>query len=654
MGNLTAKGEMLVFRKNGEYMEIVPYGENIFRVRATANEQIEDINWTLLPAKETKILWQETSNGYKAQNGCLTFEMLSNGQYRCLKGEKEIFASQTFKNVHSDVTRLYLPASDGFYKIRAGFKAYDNEHFYGLGHEFTDLWDLKGASLDLWHFNTKCTIPFVYSSNGYGFLWNSPAIGRVEFSKNRTLWEAEEAKQLDFLIIGGDTPAEVMKGYAEISGYAPKMPDWATGFWQCKLRYLTQDEVLSVAREYKERGIQLSSIIIDYFHWTEQGEFQFDPKYWPDPKAMVDELRSMGIEPIVSVWPTVHQNTRYFKELNEKELLVRTEKGSFDVFDFHGPVTYYDMTNPKAREFVWNLIKKNYFDLGIKTFWLDVAEPDIYHDADFGNLRYAMGNGNQCSSIYPYYYQKMFVDGLKAEGIEDICLLTRCGWVGSQRQHALIWSGDIPSKFESLKISVQEGLNMAMSGIPWWNSDIGGFGGGDGESDYFRELIVRWFQFGVFCPVMRLHGVRKFYGEQDPELLEPTGGPNEIWVWGERNYEVLKDLIALRERLRPYVAEQMTHASKTGTPVMCPMFYDFKEEICYSLDEQYMFGPDILFAPIVKQGQTEREVYLPEGEEWVDVHTREVFKGGRWICRRAELSSFIAFVKKGKKVLEVF
>ncbi len=654
MGYFEINGEKLSYRANGELLEIIPYGKNIFRVRGTENPNIADIDWTLLPAEKTNISWQETEVGYSAQNGKITFEIFQNGQFRCLKAGKEIFASQTFKNIHTNITRSYKSVGGNHFKIRSVFKAFANEHFYGLGHEFTDVWDLKNASFDLCHRNTKCTIPFVYSSNGYGFLWNSPAIGRVEFSKNRTLWEAEEAKQMDFLIIGGDSPAEVMEGYAKITGFAPKMPDWATGFWQCKLRYLTQDEVLSVAREYKARGIQLSTIIIDYFHWTEQGEFQFDPKYWPDPKAMVKELREMGIEPIVSVWPTVHENTKYFKELNDKNLLVRTEKGSFDVFNFHGPVTYYDMTNPKAREFAWNLIKQNYYELGIKTFWLDVAEPEIYHREDYDNVRYSLGNGNQCYMIYPYYYQKMFVDGLKAEGIEDICLLSRCGWVGSQRQHALIWSGDIPSKFESLKISVQEGLNMAMSGIPWWNSDIGGFGGGDGESDYFKELIVRWFQFGVFCPVMRLHGARKFYGEQDPELLEPTCGPNEIWVWGARNYEILKDLIALRERLRPYVAQQMDFASKTGTPVMRPMFYDFNEEICYSLGDQYMFGPDILFAPIVNEGQTERQVYLPGGEEWVNVRTGETVTGGKFVTCKAEIHEFIAFVKKGAKVLEVF
>ena len=220
MGYIDILGEKLMFRTNGELLEVTPYGENVFRVRGTANGKIEDINWTLLPANQTDVMWNKTETGYVAHNGKLCFEMLLNGQFRCLKGEKEIFSSLTFRNIHTNITRSYKRVGGDFYKIRSVFKAYDDEHFYGLGHELTDVWDLKGASFDLCHRNTKCTIPFVYSSNGYGFLWNSPAIGRVEFSKNRTLWEAEEAKQMDFLIIGGDTPAEVMEGYARLTGFA--------------------------------------------------------------------------------------------------------------------------------------------------------------------------------------------------------------------------------------------------------------------------------------------------------------------------------------------------------------------------------------------------------------------------------------------------
>lgn len=198
---------------------------------------------------------------------------------------------------------------------------------------------------------------------------------------------------------------------------------------------------------------------------------------------------------------------------------------------------------------------------------------------------------------------------------------------------------------------------MGMCGIPWWNSDIGGFWGGDPESESYRELLVRWFQFGVFFPVTRLHGVRnrpKDYITRNPGVKEGSGGDNEIWSYGEKVYPVLKKLIELRERLRPYIQKYMDIASKTGAPLMRPMFYEYpQEEICYSLGDQYMFGEDILFAPIVKEGQTDRKVYLPSGA-WIDVNTKKEYAGGGFVEMHAELEQFIAFVKKGSDCIRIF
>jgi alpha-D-xyloside xylohydrolase len=251
----------------------------------------------------------------------------------------------------------------------------------------------------------------------------------------------------------------------------------------------------------------------------------------------------------------------------------------------------------------------------------------------------------------------MFYDGLKEVGEEEIISLTRAAYPGSQRYGAVVWNGDIPSTFEALKVSVKSGLSMAMSGIPWWNSDIGGFLFGDIDSDYFRELIVRWFQFGLFCPVMRLHGARlknKDYKPRNPGIIEPSGGNNEIWCFGEENYPVLKKIIELRERMKPYTKKYMDIASKTGKPIMRPMFFDYYEdEICYTLDDQYMYGDDILFAPIVNQGEEQRKVYLPEGK-WVNVFERKTYQGGQFVDCHAKLHEFIAFVKEGSEAVSIF
>jgi len=542
------------------------------------------------------------------------------------------------------------------YQIKVIFEANKGEHIYGLGQEQEDQFDRKGSTVNLLHYNTKSAVPVIYSSLGYGFMWNNPAPGRCETTNNHTMWVADSAYQADYLVYAGKTPAEVMKKYCDLTGYAPKFPKWAAGFWQSRLRYESQEEVLRVAREYKKLNIPIDAIVIDYFHWTEQGEWQFDPKYWPDPKAMVDELNEMGIETVVSVWPTTNPKSKYYLEMSEANMLVRTENGQYGTFDFYGQQTFIDPTNPKTRSYVWNLLKEHYYDYGIKSFWLDEAEPEV-HPQQFNNLKFYAGNGAQTAMLYPYYYSKMVYEGLQEVGEEDIIILTRAAYPGTQKFGSLVWNGDIVSTFDALRMSVKTGLSMAMCGIPWWNSDIGGFLFADTESDYFRELVIRWAQFGVFSPVMRLHGSRlrpKNHQDRYPGIIEKSGGDNEIWSFGEENFKILEKLVKLRDRLKPYICHYMDIATETGAPIMRPMFWDYHtDERCYELEDQYMFGEDILFAPIVDEGATKRSVYLPKGR-WVNVNTKEVVEGECDITCHAKLDEFIAFVKEGSEVLEVF
>jgi len=251
----------------------------------------------------------------------------------------------------------------------------------------------------------------------------------------------------------------------------------------------------------------------------------------------------------------------------------------------------------------------------------------------------------------------MVYEGLKEVGEEDIIILTRAAYPGTQKFGSLVWNGDIVSTFDALRMSVKTGLSMAMCGIPWWNSDIGGFLFADTESDYFRELVIRWAQFGVFSPVMRLHGSRlrpKNHQDRYPGIIERSGGDNEIWSFGEETFKILEKLVKLRDRLKPYICRYMDIATETGAPIMRPMFWDYHEdERCYELEDQYMFGEDILFAPIVDEGATKRSVYLPKGR-WVNVNTKEVVEGECDITCHAKLDEFIAFVKEGSEVLEVF
>ncbi len=655
MGVISVRGNSIVFQKRDEIAVIEPWGKDILRFRSTPNSTITNENWNLLEQPEAECSIQADAEKAVIVNGKISAEIFRSGKVVYYKNGREILTERSEMAFNSRY-REYLSRGADNHRATVIFEPNADEHFYGLGQEQNDCFDLKGAASQLLHKNTKTSIPFVYSSRGYGFLWNNPSVGRCELTRNHTLWEANSTKQVDYLVIVGDTPAEVMSKYADLTGRAPKFPAWASGFWQCKLRYESQDELLEVAREYKKRGIPISVIIIDFFHWTEQGDLKLDPKYWPDPKKMCDELEEMGIRVIASVWPTINPRSENFAYMDERNMLVRTERGQYGIFDFHGLQTYFDPMNPETREYVWSKVYENYYKNGIKAYWLDQAEPDFVPN-QYDNLRLYLGNGEEVALLYPYYYAKLFYEGLKSAGESEIISLTRSAWIGNQKYATLVWSGDIPSTFEALRMSVKTGLSMAMCGIPWWNSDIGGFWGGDPETDYFRELIVRWFQFGVFCPVMRLHGDRvrpKNHKERNPGIKQPSGGDNEIWSFGERAYPILKDLIDLRERLRPYIHKHMDIASETGAPLMRPMFFEYPEdEVCYTLEDQYMFGSDILFAPIVTQGQTDRKVYLPAGT-WIDVNDGQEYKGGRFVDAHAELERFIAYVKKGAEVLSAF
>jgi alpha-D-xyloside xylohydrolase len=443
-----------------------------------------------------------------------------------------------------------------------------------------------------------------------------------------------------------------MGNYAAATGHVPSFPEWAAGYWQCKLRYRNQEELLNVAREYRNRGLPLSVIVIDFFHWTLMGDWRFDPMDWPDPKAMVRELEEMGVKVMVSVWPTINAQSDTFAIMQEQGWLVTNARG----VPAHAPLTdkgadglvylhFYDATHPEARRFVWDRVRRGYYDHGIRIYWMDANEPELY-PMDPDNLRYYLGDGRAVTNIYPMLHVKGFYDGMRAEGETEIMALTRSAWAGSQRYGAAVWSGDVASTFEAFRLQVRAGLNMAMSGIPWWTTDIGGFHGGDPESPYFRELIVRWFQYGAFCPLFRLHGFR-----EPSHNWRDTGGPNEVWSFGEEAYGIIRELLFLRERLRPYIMDQMGVAHEEGIPPMRPLFFDFPaDEAVYDVDDAYLFGPDLLVAPVLDAGARTRRAYLPEGATWQDAWTGQQYDGGQWIEVDAPLDRIPLYLRDGAKL----
>ena len=663
---LYAKENKLFYTYDTELLVIEAWGQDSLRTRSGKCNKPAEENWALIEPEENPEARVEVYNDYATiQNGKIIAVVSGSGKltFRNQNGkillEEYVRNRRQFQQIPNANEKGFASALDiesreftsimgtENYTLHVRFESNPEEKLYGMGQYQQPFLNLKGCELELAQRNSQASVPFMVSNLGYGFLWHNPGIGRVNFAKNLTTWTAVSTTCMDYWITAGDCPKDILTNYVNATGHVPVMPDWATGFWQCKLRYQTQEELLGVAREYRKRGIPLSVIVIDFFHWTMQGEWKFDPEYWPDPKAMVDELKDMGIELMVSIWPTVDRNCSNYEEMLEKGYLIRADRGHRITMTLFGNTIHFDATNPGAREYVWNKAKKNYYDYGIRTFWLDEAEPE-YNYYDFDLYRYHLGPDVQIGNIYPQMYARAFYDGMAAQGQEPVLNLLRCAWAGSQRYGALVWSGDIDSSFVSLQNQFAAGLNMGMAGISWWTTDIGGFHGGNPNDEGFRECFIRWFQYGAFCPVMRLHGDREPHSAPLSDKgggICGSGADNEIWSYGEEVYEICKRYIGIRERLRPYINSLMQEASKNGTPPMRPMFFDFPDDpASWCCEDQYMFGPQMLVAPILHAGLRSRQVYLPSGTRWKNVWTGEVFDGGISVRTEAPMEQIPLFI----------
>jgi alpha-D-xyloside xylohydrolase len=647
VGTFAERDGALEWRGRQETLRVEPWGPDAVRVRAR-------LGGPVLPALPGALLDEAPPAGAVDVKigdglatltcGAITAEVTAEGQVRFLRADSgaELLAEER-AHFWWPGPRLYTATGNGYHRLEQRFAAYEGERLYGLGQHQHGLFDQKGAVIDLVQRNAEVSIPVLTSSRGYTLLWNNPAIGRVELAGNGTRWVADSARQIDYWITAGE-PASAQRRYAAVTGHSPMLPEWAAGFWQCKLRYRTQDELLAVAREYKRRGLPISAIVCDFFHWTHLGEWKFDPAEWPDPAAMVRELDELGIKLVVSVWPSVSPLSENHPVMEQRGYFIGTEYGPMAHADWPDKevaetvqVAFYDATSPDARAFVWERVRENYLaPYGITAFWLDACEPELKPGFQ-ANLRYEAGPGLEVGNLYPRENARTFSDGLRASGVgeDGVITLNRSAWAGSQRYGAALWSGDIGTDFATLRRQIAAGLNVSLSGIPWWNTDIGGFHGGDPEDPEYREVMVRWFQFGTLSPLMRLHGFR------DPGMpLGPamTGGPNEVWSYGEQAGSILTDYLRLRERLKPYVLAQMRAARDEGLPPMRPLFLEFPEdERAWGVADAYLFGPDLLVAPVLAAGAREWEVYLPAGARWTDAWTGEAYEGGQPVTVPAPL-----------------
>jgi alpha-D-xyloside xylohydrolase len=524
------------------------------------------------------------------------------------------------------------------YRAEAVFPIYGSmEALYGLGQHQAGVWNYRGASVELSQENTEIAIPLLLSSNGYGIYWNNDSRSRVNNRFVHTLYiSSEVADTIDYYFIYGPDFDKIVAAYRELTGAVPMFGKWAYGFWQCKNKYQSQEELLGVARKYRDLHIPVDNIVQDWFWWNHKGEHVFNSKY-PDPKGMIDELHREHYHLMISVWPFFDPGTAVYADMDKRGYLIDRTK----VAGFHPQgMAIYDATNPAARAYYWHLMDGPLFQRGADAWWLDTDEPETEGREENILLdhKLSIGSGARYANLYPLMHTEAVHDGQRAESDQKrVFILSRSAFAGVQRYGVTAWSGDILSNFESFKRQIPAGLNFAVSGLPYWTTDIGGFFIGNPDDPKFRELFVRWFEYGAFCPIFRVHGTR-------------TTDQNELWSYGPQAQSILVSYDKLRYELMPYIyslAWKTTHDSYTP---MRPLVMDFRDDrTAQNIGDQFLYGPAILVNPVTEAGATTRHLYLPK-TGWIDFWTGKAADGGHWIEAPAGLDRIPLYARAGSIV----
>jgi alpha-D-xyloside xylohydrolase len=501
------------------------------------------------------------------------------------------------------------------------------------------VWNYRGESVDISQDNTNIAVPLLLSSNGYGIFWNNTARSRFNNRFANYLYiSSEVADVIDYYFFYGPEFDKIIAAYRDLTGQAPMFGKWAYGFWQCKNRYKSQDEILAVARKYRELHIPVDDIVQDWFWWNHKGEHVFNKNY-PDPKGMVQQLHDEHFHLMISVWPFFEPGSAVYDDMEKRGWFV--DKFKFAKPPYHtAGMAVYDATDPQARKYYWNLMEKALFDIGIDAWWLDTTEPETEGQEENILLgkKLAIGSGDRYVNLYPLATTGAVYSGQRgASDKKRVFILSRSAFAGAQRNAVTTWSGDINSDFFSLRRQIPAGLNMALSGIPYWTTDIGGFVFGDPTDPAFRELFIRWFQFGTFNPILRVHGTRH------PD-------ENELWSYGPDAQKILVNFDRLRYRLLPYIYSLAWKTTSEGYTPMRPLVMDFRMDVrADNIGDQFMYGPAFLVNPVTEPAASSRNVYLPQAK-WYSFWDGTSQEGGRVIDAAAPIDRLPLYVRAGSIV----
>ncbi len=552
-----------------------------------------------------------------------------------------VFADATGRTLMQESKRIMTPETvngENTYHAETVVSMYgSHEGFYGLGQHQAGVWNYHGESVELSQENTNIAVPMFLSTNGYGVLWNNDSRSKFNNRFIHVLYMSSEvADAIDYYFIYGPDFDTIIAGYRELTGAAPMFGRWAYGFWQCKNRYKSQEEILGVAHKYRDLHIPVDDIVQDWFWWNRKGEHVFNTNY-PDPRGMIDHLHRNHFHFMISVWPFFEPGSAVYDDMEKKGYFIEHTRIASPPYHANR-MAVYDATNPAARKYYWGLMDKALFQIGADAWWLDTTEPETEGQEENILLGHKLfiGSGNRYANIFPLMTTAAVYEGQRsASDKKRVFILSRSAFAGAQRNAVTAWSGDVLSDWLSYKRQIPAGLNFSLSGLPYWTTDIGGFiSGGNLNDPQFRELFVRWFQYGTFCPIFRVHGTR------NPD-------ENELWSYGPEAQKILVSYDQLRYRLLPYIYSLAWMVTKNSYTPMRPLVMDFRADVkAQNIGDQFMYGPALLVNPVTEQGATMRRLYLPQAK-WYDFWTGAAVDGGTTLDSPAPLDRIPLYVRAG-------